>query len=413
MKLRAKNQEPDLSTFGQEGGLEVDQKEDILPQVDKLLGCKSVLEFFFVEPCRPVANETMLEKFTQYSYGWGHAAVRYKLDGQDYVVNMANPTSGFADFVSFVTPAEYLFSTSTKAFRASEQYGIYGRSYQILRIEEGGVPESMIRKMHDYYTQLSKRADNNEVVWASTPFHLYTNCVKRFLGLTTQEGGGCADWISRGLAEGGFISRSKRFPKAIWTSLMKNYCHLRKEGKLHMVSIRRAKHAKMHISYTGYTVDDEDESLHSHKGPTSWLHWLSTIPHWNLENYADVVVACPESTKITITPKESAPYTHFKKDLMSVLLRLEFEPWVIGFTLLKIYNFSFWLYLGITMSLFYACKQTGHFLAFDTVTAFVTMLAVAPLCTISNYLFDSPTVLTIMTCLVFALWFRLFYYWAS
>lgn len=61
------------------------------------------------------------------------------------------------------------------------------------------------------------------------------------------------------------LSRPKRFPKAIWTSLMKNYAHLRKEGKLHFVSFRRAKHAKLHVSYTGYTVDDEDASLHSHK----------------------------------------------------------------------------------------------------------------------------------------------------
>jgi hypothetical protein len=355
----------------------------------------------------------MLEKFTQFSYAWGHAALRYKLDGKDYVVNMANPTSGFADFVSFVSPAEYLFSTSTKAFRASEQYGLYGRSYQILRIEEGGVPDSMVRKTHEYFLALSKRADNNDVVWASTPFHLYANCVKRNLGLIKEEGGGCADWISRGLEAGGFISRSKRFPKAIWTSLMKNFSHLRKEGKMHMVSVRRAKHAKLHVSYTGYTVDDEDESLHSHKGPTSWLHWLSAIPHWNLEHYADVIVACPEATKITITKKECASYPHFEGGLISLLLRSEFEPWVVGFTLLKLYNFSFFLYLGITLSLFYACKQTGHFMAFDTTTAFVTMLPIASLCSVSQLLFDSPIVHTITNVLVFALWFRLFYIWAS
>jgi len=413
MKLRPGQQDLDLSTFGQENGLEVDQKEDILLQVDKLIGSKSVLEFFFVEPCRPTPFNTMLEKFTQYSYCWGHAALRYRVDGEDYVVNLANPLSGFADFVSFVSPSDYLFATNTKAFRASEQYGIYGRSYQILRIEEGGVPDSQIEKMHEYFLQLQKRADNKLVVWASTPFHCYISAIKQNLGLSNQEGGGCADWVSRGLVAGGFISRPKRFPKAIWTSLMKNYAHLRKEGKLHMVSIRRAKHAKLHISYNGFTVDDEDASLHSHKGPSSWLHWVSTIPHWNLEHYADVIVSCPEATKVTITKHESKPYPHFEDGLMSALLKLEFEPWIVGFSLLKIYNFSFLLYLGITLSLFYACKQTGHFLAFDTVTAFVTMLSVAPLISISCFIFDSHFVQSFMTIFVFALWFRMFYYWSS
>jgi len=402
--------ETDFSSFGQENGLEVDDKHDILPQIDKLLGCKSMVEYIFVEPCRPTANQTLLEKFTQYSYGWGHAALRYRIGDDDFVVNLANPASGFADFVSFVSPAEYLFSTSSKAFRASEQYGIYGRSYQILRLAEGSVPEHQVRAMHNYFLELSKRADRKEVVWSSTPFHCYLNAVQRTLGLLKEEGGGCADWISRGLEAGGFISRSKRFPKAIWTSMMKNYCHLSKEGKIHMVSVRRAKHAKLHVSYNGYTVDDIDESLHSHKGPTSWLHWLSNAHHWNLEKFANLVVSCPRGTEISITEQKQAPHAHFEKGLLSWLLKFELEPWIVGFSLISLYNFSFSLYFALIALLFYVSSRTGHFMAFDALTAAVTMFVVAPISTVSNVFLGMPNLGSLLTVVI---WFRLFYYWAS
>jgi len=402
----------DFSTFGQENGLEVEDKEKILPQIDRLLKSESVLEFFFVEPCRPLAFDTMLEKFTQYSYMWGHAAVRYKLKGQDFVVNLANPGSGFADFVSFVSPTDYLFATNSKAFRASEQYGVYGRSYQILRIEKGGVPDSQIEKMHKYFLDLQGRAERNEVVWSSTPFHCYMNMVQRLFGKIKEEGGGCADWISRGLTAGGFISRPKRFPKAIWTSLMKNYHHLRKTGKLHMVSFRRAKDAKLHISYDGYSVDDADTSLHSHKGPVSWLHWLSATPHWNLEVYADYIVSVtPGTNKAVIEPGPKKPYFHTEGGLLAALCRIEIEPVLIGIFLLYLWNLSPLYYLAGLGGFFVAARQTGHWLTFDTLTAFATMLPVLAPARIISYIIGFPSMFTYIV--VFLFWHRCFYQWAS
>lgn len=406
-------------TFGQQGGLEVENKETILLRVDQILNCDSVLEFFFVEPCRPLAFDSLLEKFTQYSYCWGHAAIRYKLtvDGkrQDYVVNLANPNSGFADFVSFVSPSEYLFSTSEKAFKASEQYGIYGRSYQIMRIEEGGVPESQIQNMHQYFLDLQKRSDEKKVVWASTPFHCYMNQVQRFFGQVTEEGGGCADWISRGLTAGGFISRPKRFPKAIWASLVKNYLPLKKQGKMHFVSIRRAIDAKLHVSYNGFSVDDEDKSLHSHKGPVSWLQWFSTVPHWNLERYADVVVSCkPGGNVVSVEKKKAEPYIHEEGGLLSSLVRYEVEPFLVGGTLCAIWDTSVLLYLALIGVVFLLAKTKGHWLSFDAVTAQITLLvSLVPISILTWFFEATPLVKFVKYATAILVWYRLFYYWAS
>ena len=107
-----------------------------------------------------ISNNRLADVFKSYSFGYGHAALRYTLpSGKQILINICNPATG-NPLVNFLDPTDYFFSTSDDTYEKSEQYGIYGRSYVTIRIER--VDPIKIVQMHDYFLALADRADKHQ-----------------------------------------------------------------------------------------------------------------------------------------------------------------------------------------------------------------------------------------------------------
>ena len=438
------------ATFGQEGGQEVNNKHAVLSRVDAALGMRSppALEYIFCEPSPPAQCDSFLKRFLAYSFGHGHAALRYTLPplegaGQDaaprqFLLNITNPAANGGKIVCSLEPAEYFFGTSAAVFGASEQYGIYCRSYVTLRFEE--LAAHQVLALHEYFQALQKRSARGEVVFAPTPFHSWWLQLRYSFDKRQPEPGNCAEWISKGLAKAGVLDRRRMLAKQIFVDLLEKFAALRAmavaaqarvagsdgddlagmagasgggggagadtgscagadaaaaasaaaaaaaggcgggSGSLHIVSLRRAKHAALHPDYAGYAVDDPaDPAARCVMGHVGLLEWVCAWVFWDLEQFADVVVDVPEGGVEARLRRQRARLGVWSEGTWCEgnSLALRRSTWLAFFVHHRVearlvplaLAVVLWNHTGVAALLLLgfvaAARLTGHFVAFD------------------------------------------------
>jgi len=114
-----------------ENGLEIDNKDTILAQIDQLCskGKPPAVEYIFVEPAFRADHSAKALRI----FGFGHAVIKYLLDGKQRVMNIVGVSSNKSskadlELVNFLSPQEYLFGLSSDTLRKSEQGGVYNRA---------------------------------------------------------------------------------------------------------------------------------------------------------------------------------------------------------------------------------------------------------------------------------------------
>ena len=470
------------ATFGQEGGQEVNNKHAVLSRVDAALGMRSppALEYIFCEPSPPAQCDSFLSRFLAYSFGHGHAALRYTLPplegaGQgaaprQFLVNITNPAVNGGKIVCSLEPAEYFFGTSAAVFGASEQYGIYCRSYVTLRFEE--LAAHQVLALHEYFRVLQERSARGEVTFAPTAFHSWWLQLRYSFDKHQPEPGNCAEWISKGLAKAGMLERRRLLPKQIFVDLLEKFAALRAmavaaqarvagsqpggasgagagagagegaaaaaagdggggRGTLHIVSLRRAKHAALHPDYAGYAVDDPaDPGARCVMGQVGLLEWVCAWVFWDLEQFADVVVEVPEGSTEARLRRQRARLGVWSEGTWcegnSLALRrstwlaffvhhrveARLVPLVLAVVLWNHTSVAALLLLGFVA----AARLTGHFVAFDLCVIQATLFGFFGLFNAARWLWwlvapGGPGLIAQLApgCLLYVVWRSVFY----
>lgn len=263
-------------------GVPIGNKETILAQTDAALGYSHppAVEFILVRPLTQV--KVPFTRIGLSSNTFGHAAVRYNLDGKDILMNI----EGLRDnIVQFRSPTEYFFGTDANL--TGDQMGIYNRSMVCVRLYN--VDEAKIRKLHEFYVDLQKRCDEGHAKFFIIPMPL------RELWLAIRphsliQYGNCARWTSEGLKRAGIVSKLTHWPKSTFISMFENNADAK------VVAFKRVEHA-----WHDKEIDAEPIEF------VSPLQTLRSIAYFNSEKFANITVEVPPNgTDARIVRNEDA-----------------------------------------------------------------------------------------------------------
>jgi len=226
--------------FGALNGTEVSNKNTLFQELDTFFGKSPNVEYIFV---RPLSSVNLFSTGIGLHYNsYGHSAVRYKLQGKWYVMNIiGKEEKNGINMVTFCSPEEYFFSTKyNDDVGCSQQRGLYNRSMVGIRLYD--VPEDKIEKMHQVFLQTQERNKNGDAGFIIVPqvYPILRFWNKYVLGKKIPELGNCIFWTSKGLLEAGLVTNYTNWPKSTLINIIEN-----SKYEYDVVSYRRIEHAKL------------------------------------------------------------------------------------------------------------------------------------------------------------------------
>eukprot|EP01104_Vermistella_antarctica_P004081 TRINITY_DN1458_c0_g1_i2.p1 TRINITY_DN1458_c0_g1~~TRINITY_DN1458_c0_g1_i2.p1 ORF type:complete len:411 (+),score=52.84 TRINITY_DN1458_c0_g1_i2:88-1320(+) len=392
--------------FGRCDGVEVANKDTFLSEVDQCLGHDKppLIEFIFVEPSAISDTSPLGSKLANYGYSFGHATLRYSTGGSSdtVVLNICNPATGNS-LVNTISASDYFASLDEDSYKASEQYGIYGRSYFSVRLE--GVTHDNVKRLEEFIESLRARHAQGSVSFNLTPFHSWAAAAMSVVGGSNREAGNCAEWIGRALVHAGVLKRARVWPKALLVDI------LLQDSQRHAqcVEWRRARHADLshHSAYDGFKVDhDHMTPLH---GPVAWLDWLSTRTFWHTERRAHCTVSVPpgELTAVSARNDTRDAGSASVGVLQKTIIRLRIMQVVVGLLLCMLGVTYVWsLPLLFLLSFICVFKGVGSFVCVDMLFACFTLCACMVVTLPLSYVLGLTPV--VWGGLMFLLWWKAF-----
>jgi hypothetical protein len=271
-----------VSVKPDEIGFPIGNKATILAQSDAALGFAHppAVEFILVRPLTQFRVP-----FTRIGLSmntFGHAAVRYNLDGRDILMNI----EGLRDnIVQFRSPTEYFFGTDANL--TGDQMGVYNRSMVCVRLYN--VDEAKIRKMHQFFVDLQRRCDEGRAKFWIVPMPLRELWLKIRPNSLIQYGN-CARWTSEGLKRAGIVARMTHWPKSTFISMFENNVDAK------VVAFKRIEHA-----WHQNEISAEPLEI------VSPLQTFRSIAYFNSESFANITVEVPpDGTDARIVRNENA-----------------------------------------------------------------------------------------------------------
>jgi hypothetical protein len=259
-----------VSVKPDEIGTPIGNKATILAETDAALGFAHppAVEFILVRPLTQFRVP-----FTRIGLSmntFGHAAVRYQLDGRDILMNI----EGLRDnIVQFRSPTEYFFGTDANL--TGDQLGVYNRSMVCVRLYD--VDEAKIRKLHDFYCELQRRCDSGRAKFWIVPMPLRELWL-RIRPDSLIQYGNCARWTSEGLKRAGIVQKLTHWPKSTFISMFENNADAK------VVAFKRVEHA-------WHATEISAEPLEI----VSPLQTLRSIAYFNSESFANITVEVPQN----------------------------------------------------------------------------------------------------------------------
>eukprot|EP01012_Entosiphon_sulcatum_P011570 TRINITY_DN17073_c0_g1_i1.p1 TRINITY_DN17073_c0_g1~~TRINITY_DN17073_c0_g1_i1.p1 ORF type:complete len:346 (+),score=86.60 TRINITY_DN17073_c0_g1_i1:36-1073(+) len=264
--------------FGKENGTAVSNKEEILPQVDRMLradGRPPAVEVIFAEA---VTNSLWRTLFS-----FGHLSVAYRMPGtgERRVMNIVG-LPGF-EMVNFVNLSDYLFGTT--GWEKTEQGGVYNRNFVGVRVEE--LADSDILAMDHLFQSI-----RYESVSGRAKFNIDGGHIKAMLSYFVPEAGNsygnCARWTTKGLVSAGLMRLPSMFPKNALIRIFED--ELRNNASnVHLVYYAQAEHAV--VKYEGW------EYVRAH---VSFTNLFSGMQYRDLLQYADLIVEIPNGSIMAV-----------------------------------------------------------------------------------------------------------------
>ena len=264
--------------FGRNGGTPIDNIDTVLAEIDRAAAEPGeephppAVEYILIRPYALVRIP-----FTTYGVSYnafGHAVVRYRLDGQDHVINIVGKSNKGTALVTDNSPSEYLFGTQIDL---TEQGGVYNRDIYGVRVEQW--PEDKVRAMHEYFTNLTERDKQGQATFNILFGPLYN--IIRYIFPTTAERGNCASWISGGLRAAELTSHRTLWPASIWVDMFENL-----GSNATVVHYRQVLHAP--LEYGRKTT--------ATLAAIAPLQALRNFFYMDMSSFARVVVSVPDGT---------------------------------------------------------------------------------------------------------------------
>jgi hypothetical protein len=195
------------------------------------------------------------------------------------------------DMINFLTPSQYLFGTSGWG-RASEQGGIYNRSFCSVRLEE--LADEKILALDAYFQLIQHSFRAGAAGFNLTSGRVYTFARKYSpLWRPAIASGNCAYWTSGGLMAAGLLHRQRTFPKSVWADLFEAQLGAHPHN-VHVVFYREVDGAPLHRDWAG-----------TYRTAPGLVNPVRPLWNWcyrDLVQFADFVVEVPRgSTRAVIT----------------------------------------------------------------------------------------------------------------
>lgn len=279
--------EEDLEQSGEGEVWEIENKNEILDEVNRSLGVSKGpdLEYIFVDVFGVARLPWPLNQFAVAANPYGHAAVRYRLDDEEYVMNITG-TEG-QPMVGFFAPQEYIFG------RSAEQRGIYTRNMYGVRVEN--VERERILFMHQYYQKVAYLGSKKEAKFSLIFAKIY-NLLRGWLPISISERGNCAWWTSGGLTEAGMLSGQNLWPKSIFVQIFEEQ-KLANPDNVHVVKYARVEELEPEYGVGGYVGNPGVKPFST----------VANVLYRNLGRFADVTVEVPPGERRAVVTVNEQP----------------------------------------------------------------------------------------------------------
>ncbi len=280
----------------------IHNKDTILPTIATMIGQQNqtCVEYIFTKP-----YWYSLFSFFGFNRGvsatnpYGHSGIRYsyKDPGTGTIVDTVMNVSGQKGtrLVNFIDSSQYLFTDDSVA--GNEQGGVFNRSFISVRIS--GIDTEKIQQMEQYFRGLDKKQTEGTVGYGML-LHIFTNPIRRFLGLTIK--GNCSFWTSNGLIEAGIIERGSSWPLSLWFKVLFRQMEQNK-GNVNIIAYRSIK----------YDREPAGSLIHPLFPFTSIFRFRFSNPYkiyWNLDSFADVILTPHSDRHSTDTVYQPFITTH-------------------------------------------------------------------------------------------------------